>query len=178
MQNLSPRKILIDFLGKKLKNKEELKILLSKISGIAHIGIEVDNIEKYIIDLQTTHPERNYQLTKKFASVSVPQNYSGSQCTIAKIKSGDRSYPNLELFLVDWRGKYQKMPERQRKKIIEHVALRANKPEYVQEIINELSTQNQIKAISPQINKESGELFGYLINKTGQKIEIVSDANS
>jgi len=167
----SPRDVLTHFLNGNPENSGTIESVLQKIDGVAHIGIEVDDIDKTISELRMTYPERGYRLIKRFQSVGIPRNYDGSTCVIAQIQPDDHSFPFLELFSIDWQGKFKEIPPQQRRRLIEHVALNAVSPRDVQEIIDTLSDGKTI--VPPQVNQDAGEIFGYLTNGDGEKIEIV-----
>lgn len=172
LHDLNPKDVLISF--DRNLDKDQLKDILSKISSVAHVGIEVSDIDKTIIHLQEKYHERDYRLVKRFVSVGIPKQYEGSQCEIGLVIPKDINYPALELFAVNWQGQYCKMPQSERKKLIEHKALRVQNKGDVQRIINVLGVKTN-KKIPPQSNEAAHEFFGYVINRKGEKIEIIAN---
>jgi hypothetical protein len=117
------------------------------------------------------YPERGYRLIAKFKSVGIPRDYEGSTGVIGQVKPDNNLFQSLELFSVNWDNKIKEMPAQQRNKLVAHYALETSTRRDFWDVFELLSHGNTIK--QPEINYDSNELFGYLINKNGNKIEVV-----
>jgi hypothetical protein len=67
------------------------------------------------------------------------------------------------------------MSDEQKRRFIEHTALNTIDQQGVWEVINILTdnSSNIEQVMPPRTNKSSGEIFAYITNKQGMKIEIV-----
>lgn len=169
----STNEILAEFLGDDPESTRKIKEVISE-TDFSHFGLETINIKKALAQFQSSMPEGNYQIVKRFPSVSIPARFEGSEAEIAIIKSDKPGYPTFEVFRINWGPKWNNINTSQRRKLIDHIALQVDSPQKVSRVLDILKKDNNNISLelSPTKNTQSGELFGYVANENSKRIEI------
>lgn len=165
--------ILREFVGTQA-TPELTQAVAARVTGIAHIGIEVRSIDASLAVINQTFPDAEYHIAKRFESVGIPERFCNSVGQIAVLESS-KGYTPLELFQIIWKEDYTQRNVMVEGKMINHVALQVDSPAQVQELLNLLQGENSgiTVAISPTENQSSGEVFGYVMNSGGRMLEAV-----